>query len=89
MAYNQQNLSLLVGLRDNSRNLWVYNSTDAIATVRAANYITNAQAMGMKAQDVVWVIDTATPTNQFCVVVTVASTGADLADGTAIAQTNT
>lgn len=89
MAYNQQNLSLLVGLRDNSRNLWVYNSTDAIATVRAANYITNAQAMGMKAQDVVWVIDTATPTNQLCVVVTVASTGADLADGTAIAQTNT
>jgi hypothetical protein len=91
MAYNQDNLSLLVQGRGTATCIWNYRSADAIATVRAAGYISNAKAMGMRVQDVVLVQDTATPTMQWCVVISVnATTGvADLSDGTAIAQTNT
>jgi hypothetical protein len=88
MAYVSNNLSRLVGTFDGAFGIWVYKHTDAIATVRAANYISDAQAKGMKARDIVIVMDTSTPTTQFCTVLTVGANGADLCDGLAIAETN-
>ena len=89
MAYSQDNLFLLSQpIAGTGRRVWMYVSTDAIATVRAANYISNAQAMGMKARDIVWVLDTNVPTTQICTALTVTSSGADLTDGTAISETN-
>jgi hypothetical protein len=60
---------------------WVYNSTDAKATVAAANYITNAVALGMLVGDVVEVQDTTTPMVSLHRVTGVASTGSTLSAG--------
>jgi hypothetical protein len=91
MAYNQDNLFLMTlpSLMGDHR-WWTYKSADAIADVNTAGYISNAKDMGMKVMDLVLVVDTATPTAQWCVVRTVnATTGAgDLSDGTTIAVTN-
>lgn len=88
MAYNKNNLAMLASMFDGSWRLWVYRSADAIATVRAANYISDALAMGMKVQDTVIVVDTNVPTQNICAVLTVGSTGADLSDGVVVVQTN-
>lgn len=72
---------------------WIYESTDDAATVRASGYITNGGALGMKAGDRVFVIDTdASPNDGYLMsVVSVnASTGAvDLTDGTELFGANT
>lgn len=41
--------------------LWVYASADAIATVKAANYFSNGQLLGMRTGDIVFVYDITTP----------------------------
>jgi len=62
MAYDQQKLvkstpaPFAVGA-----NIWTYKSADSFATVKAANYLSNAFDMGVRARDVIYVIDTATP----------------------------
>jgi hypothetical protein len=83
MAYDKEKLSMMFCNRDGSYKFWVYRSADAIATVRAANYISNALDMGMKVQDTVLVVDTATPTQNICAVISVSATtgAADLSDG--------
>ena len=89
MAYSASNLSLMLeSIGGTTPQLWFYKSTDAIATVRAANYITDAVAQGMKARDLVIVFDTNAPTTTICTVLTVAASGADLSDGQAIPETN-
>lgn len=71
-------------------SLWTYDSADAATTVRAANYFTDALDLGMKAGDIVIQSDSAGQTvAHMYVVMSVASTGADLSDGTAISVTNT
>lgn len=54
--------------------IWVYKSADAHGTVDGTDYFTNGGDLGMKANDVVIVIDTATPT---CTVHTVNAVDAD------------
>jgi hypothetical protein len=72
------------------RRHWNYESTDAIATVRAANYISNAKDLGMKALDTVTVFDTTNSLITDTYVLSIAAGGgADLADGTTRATTNT
>jgi hypothetical protein len=69
---------LLVGaLGGPGGNIWYYASVDDAATVRAANYVTNAQALGMAVGDVVLHKDTdASPiTLGISVITVVASTG--------------
>lgn len=39
-------------------SMWSYASTDASTSVDATGYITNAKALGMKAGDLVQVVDT-------------------------------
>lgn len=94
MAYARASLSLIAGTtydRDVMR-IWAYKSTDAMSTVRGANYIADAKDRGMRPGDVVYVTQTTagaitavTPS----VVITVGASGADLTDGTAISVTNT
>ena len=45
---------------DNSQagNVWMYTSTDAIATVVAQGYVTNPVSLGMAVNDLVVVVDT-------------------------------
>lgn len=38
--------------------VWIYKSTDVHTDVDATDYITNAEALGMKADDIVFVIKT-------------------------------
>jgi hypothetical protein len=72
MAYNTNLLSRFDGIFDGSWGLWVYRSADTFATVKAANYFSDAAAKGMKARDVIYIIDTATPATTLANVLTVA-----------------
>lgn len=69
---------------------WLYKSTDAAATVDAANYITNGGSLGISVADVVTVIDTdASPV--IATLHQVSATGdgtTDLNDLTTITQTD-
>jgi hypothetical protein len=86
MAYATSNPPRLVdnaGLTG-AGQVWTYRSTDALATVVAATYITNAQDLGMKVGDLVLVQDTSTPAQAFARVTAVASTGSTMSAGLAI-----
>lgn len=92
MAYVTSNPPKLMvqALGGDGPSIWSYSSTDAAATVDAANYITNGGSLGMAVGDLVYVVDTdASP-----VIVTlhqVSATGdgtTDLNDLTTITQTD-
>lgn len=62
--------------------LWHYASTDDDATVIAAGYITNADDLGMKVGDVVFIVETDNSYKLALAVVTaVSSTGSTMAFG--------
>lgn len=94
MAYNSAHLRKFVALGiDNSQSgvsLWVYDSADAVATVVAQDYITDPVDHGMAVNDLVIIIDTATPLISMARVKTVsavATTGALLSTGVTIGNT--
>ena len=92
MAYSTSNPPRLAipAVGATGPNVWLYDSADAATTVRAANYITDALDLGMKVGDIVIQGDSAGGTvAHIYTVLAVASTGADLSDGTAISVTNT
>ena len=60
---------------------WSYTSADAKATVAAANYFTNALALGFKPGDIVEAIVTGTFTISLHRVTAVTSSGATLSAG--------
>lgn len=92
MAYSTSNPPrLLVSAFDGlAPNIWSYRSTDAAATVDAANYITNGGDLGLKVGDLVYVMDTdASP--PIVTLHQVSATGngtTDLNDLTTITQTD-
>jgi len=89
MAYATTNPPILVsrGIAGYG-NVWHYSSADAAATVDGDGYITDGDALGMKVNDMVLVVDTATPLVTSHRVASVTSGGAaDLADGTTIGST--
>lgn len=92
MAYATSNPPrLLVGTLDGlAPQIWVYRSTDAAATVDAANYITNGGSLGMKVGDLVYVVDTdASPVITTLHQVSATGDGTtDLNDLTTITQTD-
>jgi hypothetical protein len=69
--------------------LWVYSTTDAAATVDADGYFTNGQTLGMSVNDLVIVIDTATPLVTMHRVTSLSLTdkSVDLSNGTTIGAT--
>lgn len=85
MAYDTDRLNLVVPRAPSGQQLWMYGpksttdtQTDAVATVRAAGYISDAKAKGMRVGDVVMVTDTTTPLVSLSRVSVVATTGATL-----------
>lgn len=78
MAYNGDLLVKQSGGGPTGVQVWTYGpQADAVATVRGAGYISDAKQRGMRARDVVIVIDTATPLTSNCQVSAInASTGA-------------
>ena len=64
MAYSAKNLKRMnVG----DESMYIYKSTDAIATVAASGYFNSAYAE-LKKGDAIIVIDSSTPTIDICVV---------------------
>lgn len=99
MAYVSSELRLLVPTMNGNSGtpqIWSLQGADAVSTVRAANYISDASSRGMKKGDVVlytlWddISTKATVSGvQQLVVLSVGASGADLTDGSAISVTNT
>lgn len=72
------------------RKLWIYTSTDAVTSVRVSGYITNGYALGMRAGDIVLVLDNdASPvTGSWCWVTSASATATDISDGVTVTGTN-
>lgn len=71
--------------------MWAYRSTDAASAVRVSGYFTNGWQLGMRAGDLVLVVDTdASPIAMQMMIVTSAVAGTvDLSDGLAVTATDT
>jgi hypothetical protein len=94
MAYARGSLALIAGheYAPDTPRIWSYKSTDAMSTVRAANYIADAKLRGMRVGDIVYVhqmTGAAVTAVTHSVVMAVTSSGADLSDGSTITVTNT
>lgn len=77
MAYDGNKLSQVNGLRDGSYNEWVYRSTDNFTTVKAANYLADAYARGVRAGDKITIIEAAsTPVMTIALILTSTAAGA-------------
>lgn len=87
MAYSLDGLQQ-VGPGGNSPRLWVYSSADAIADVNTAAYFNNASDL-LTVRDIIFVVDTATPTTHIVSVLSNAAGVVDVSDGLAITETDT
>ena len=67
--------------------MWSYTSTDAIATVNTAAYF-NSVSDEVSVRDIIFVVDSNTPTLHIVSVLSNASGVVDISDGTAIAETD-
>lgn len=86
MAFSRDGL-YQVGPGGNSPRMWIYSTTDAIATVNTAAYFNNASnELGVR--DIIFVCDTNTPTTNIVSVLSNAAGVVDVSDGTAIAETD-
>lgn len=77
-----------VGPAGNSPRMWIYSSADAIADVNTAAYFNNASDL-LTVRDIIFVIDTATPTTHIVSVLSNASGVVDVSDGLAVTETDT
>lgn len=67
---------------------WLYVSADAAATVDASGYFTNGVELGMRVNDLVWVVNTASNITTLHQVSTASGTTVDVNDLTTITQTD-
>lgn len=67
--------------------VWSYSSADAAATVAGANYFSDGASRGMKVNDIVNVIDTASALVTAHRVTALSGTAADVGTGTVIGIT--
>ena len=93
MAYAVTNPPKLLvsALAGTGASLWTYSSTDGATDVDASGYITNAKGLGMRAGDIVFVLDSnASPLAQTIHVVSAinANGSADLSTGVDVGSTN-
>lgn len=75
MSYSATGLRCIVPGVGGGHSVWVYTSADAHGDVDATDYFAAAATYGMKAEDIVFVIDTATPTLTIHTVTAVDSDG--------------
>ena len=87
MAYAASGL-YQIGPGGNAPRLWMYSTTDAIATVNTSGYFNSATDL-LQVRDVIIVCDTNAPTTHFVNVLSNASSVVDVSDGTAIVETDT
>lgn len=85
MAYAAAGLHRIGG--GSGVNLWIYQTTDAIATVNTAAYFNNASVM-LNIRDLIIVQDTNVPTTNFVTVLSNASGVVDVSDGTVVVETD-
>jgi len=85
MAYAASGLARIGG--DSNGSLWMYTTTDAIATVNTEGYFNGAANM-LAVRDLVIVCDTNVPTTNFVNVLSNTGTVVDVSDGTAVAETD-
>lgn len=78
MAYSSTNPPQLITqpYGDAGPGLWSYKSTDAIATVCGAGYVSDGLTRGMKAGDVVFVLNTNSTLGSLAYVSAVSTAGA-------------
>jgi hypothetical protein len=86
MAYALSGLQQ-VGPGGVAPRLWVYTSEDAIATVNTAGYFNDASDL-LTVRDIIFAIDTNTPTSHIISVLSNASGVVDVSDGLAITETD-
>lgn len=77
-----------VGPGGSGPRIWMYSSADAIADVNTAAYFNNASDL-LGVRDVIFCIDTATPTTHIVSVLSNASGVVDVSDGLAVTETDT
>ena len=87
MAYAASGL-YQVGPGGNAPRLWMYSTTDPIATVNTSGYFNSATDL-LQVRDVIIVCDTNAPTTHFVNVLSNASSVVDVSDGTVIVETDT
>jgi len=85
MAYAASGLARIGG--DSNGSLWMYTTTDAIATVNTAGYFNSAANM-LAVRDLIIVCDTNVPTTNFVNVLSNTGTVVDVSDGTAVVETD-
>ena len=86
MAFTASTLSQLA--HGNNWKLWVYTSgSDNIAAINSSGYFNAASDM-LGVRDLIIVADTATPTTNFCTVLSNSGGVVDVSDGTAVAETD-
>lgn len=70
----------------NGKRVWLYESTDAAATVDDSAYFTNGYKAGMRKGDLVFVLDTDSTNQQYTSHTVVSDTAGviDLSDGVSI-----
>ena len=85
MAYSESGLHRIGGA--SGVNLWIYQTTDAIATVNSAGYFNDSANM-LNVRDLIIVMDTNVPTTNFCTVLSNTGSVVDVSDGTAVAETD-
>jgi len=89
MAYSASGLNLIGGggKAGAAPQVWAYTSADAIATVNTAAYFNNASDL-LKVRDVIFVVDSNTPTTHIVSVLSNASGVVDVSDGLAVTETD-
>ena len=89
MAYSANGLNLIGGggKAGAAPQVWTYTSADAIATVNTAASFNNASEL-LKVRDIMFIVDSNTPTLHIVSVLSNASGVVDISDGTAVAETD-
>jgi hypothetical protein len=88
MAYSKDNLALVAGKIGAGPRIWMYSEASlAASALDLAGYITDGYQMGMRAGDLVLGLNVATGIwSGHSVVTCTAAAGADLSNGTTIAD---
>lgn len=90
MAYSTSNPPRLVSQPIAGLRIWQYTSADAVTAVRVSGYFTDGWDLGMRAGDLVYVLDNdASPiTGAICWVTSASSSAVDLSDGVTVTGTD-
>jgi len=88
MAFSRNGLSLIGFSAGDAPSVFSYTSADAIATVNTAGYFNDA-SKELSVRDIIFVVDSNTPTTHIVSVLSNASGVVDVSDGLAITETDT